>query len=130
MSTHSIWSEKPYVVIDGDTNTQYTSFNKGDAAAVWTEDTHHGYFHAVVEVAPGNTYEFTLIAISNSDADTITGFWDIARNGTLACSGCVGKAYGLSQPVGSNYFKIYIGDALCYKELWHFSGYITNRYDF
>lgn len=130
MPTHSIWTQQPYVVIDGDTNTQHSSFNRGNAAALWTENTRDGYFYAVVEVSSGEVYEFALIAIANSDADSITGFWDVKRNGTLVCNGCVGKAYGLSQSAGSNYFKIYIGDSLCYKESWHFSAYITNRFDF
>ncbi len=130
MPTHSIWSQKPYVVIDGDSNTQCTSFNKGDAAALWTENTRDGFFQVAVEVSSGDTYEFTLVAIGTSDADRITGFWDVKRNGMLVCIGCVGQAYGLNQPSGNDYFKIYIGDPLCYKELWHFSGYITNRFDF
>lgn len=130
MATHSIWSQgKPLMLNDGDTNTSYNSFNTGNAAALWTEKTRGGYFQAVAEVAAGPTYEFTLVAIGSSDADTIVGLWDITRNGTLVCSGCVGQAYGLNQSVG-DYFKIYIGSPTCYEERWHFSAYITDRFDF
>jgi hypothetical protein len=130
MPTHSIWSQKPIMVRDGNTNTQYNSFKRGDAAALWTEHTRNGYFKAVAVVSAGDIYEFTLTAIGNSDAESITGLWDIVHNGALVCNGCVGQAYGLNQPAGTNYFKIYIGDQLCYQELWHFSGYITRRFDF
>ena len=131
MPTHSIWSQKPLLVIDGNTKTQYNSFSKGNAAGLWTEKTKGGYFHAVAKVSSGDTYEFILVAIGNSDADIITGLWDVKHNRTLVCSSCVGVAYGLKQPASSSsYFKIYVGNPRCYEELWHFSGYINSRYDF
>lgn len=42
---------------------------------------------------------------------------------------CIGKAYNLSTPIG-DYFKIYIGTPAAYAEKWHFSGYVTRRFDF
>lgn len=130
--THSIWSQKTFLVKDVNTQTTYKSFQKGYAAAAWTEKSRNGYFRAWAEVSPGKTYEFVLVAIGNSDAESITGLWDVKSSGTVVCSGCVGKAYGLNAPVGAgtNYFKIYVGDRDCYKESWHFSGYINNRFDF
>lgn len=59
----------------------------------------------------------------------MTGLWDVYRNGSLVCNHCVGKVYGLSGAIGS-YFKIYVGTPLAYAETWHFSGYITNRFDY
>ena len=41
----------------------------------------------------------------------------------------MGKAYGLSGAIG-DYFKIYVGMPHIYAERWHFSGYITNRFDY
>lgn len=125
--THSVWSDKMFLVKDGNTQTTYNSFQKGRAVAAWTEKSRNGYFRAWVEVSPGKTYEFVLVAIGNSDADSITGLWDVKSSGNLVCSGCVGKAYGLNAPIGTgtNYFKIYVGDRDCYKESWLFSGYIN-----
>ncbi len=130
MSTHSIWSNKPLFVKNGKTKKEYKTFKKGNAAALWTENTDKGYVHAVAQVATGDTYEFILVAIGTGNDEYITGLWDVKLNGTLVCNGCVGKAYGLNQPIGTNYVKIYIVDSICYKELWHFSGYITSRFDF
>lgn len=130
MSTHSIWSKKPLFVINGNTKMEYKTFKKGKAAALWTENTNKGYVHAVAQVATGDTYEFILVAIGTSTDENITGLWDVKLNGTLVCNGCVGMAYGLNQPMGANYFKIYIGDSQCYHESWHFSAYITSRFDF
>ncbi|MCP5018984.1 MAG: hypothetical protein GY938_27455 [Ketobacter sp.] len=42
----------------------------------------------------------------------------------------VGRAYGFTGPVGTGYFKIYCGDATHYAEKWHFSGYMTYKYDY
>lgn len=130
MSTHSIWSNKPLLVRNGNTQKDYNTFKKGNAAVLWTEKTDKGYLHAVAQLSSGDTYEFILVAIGTSNDENITGLWDVKLNGTLVCDGCVGKAYGLNQPAGASYFKIYIGDSLCYHELWHFSGYITSRFDF
>jgi hypothetical protein len=70
-----------------------------------------------------------LITPTASDADSITGKWIVRRNGVIVCNNCIGKAYGLSAAVG-NYFKIYIGTPAAYAEKWHYSGYITSRFDF
>lgn len=127
--SHSVWSYKPIWLIDGQTGISYKPI-EGKAATSWTEKTRDGYFRAIAVVSSGQQqYEFTLVSIGNSDDSTITGIWDIRRDGILVCEGCVGKAYGLRAPVG-DYFKIYIGDANGYAERWHYSGYITSRFDF
>jgi hypothetical protein len=55
----------------------------------------------------------------------------VYRNGALRCASCIGSAYGLSQAAGvGNYFKIYVGSPFAYAEDWHFSGYITSRFDY
>ncbi len=125
---HSVWSDdRPIYVIDGDTGTLYTP-TSGDSASSWQETTPQGFSHAV-GVTSNGLYEFRLITVSANDSDSLTGLWDIYRNGTLACNHCVGKAYGLSGPIGG-YFKIYVGTPLAYAEKWHFSAYITNRFDY
>jgi opacity protein-like surface antigen len=126
---HSIWTHHPLAVKDGDTGTWYNSFDSGNAIGSWTESTRQGYFNATAQVSRGSNYEFDLMSINGSDNDSIDGVWDIKRDGTVVCDGCVGTAYGLSGGVG-DYFKIYIGDRHCYSEKWHFSGYIDDRFDY
>jgi hypothetical protein len=129
MSTYSISSDQPLAVRDNETAIQYTTFNKGHAAALWREYTHDGYFYAIAELSSRDIYEFALTSIGTCDWDRIVGLWEVKRNGTLVCDGCVGVAEMLGQQPG-NYFKIYIGDHLAYRDWWLFSGYITNRFDF
>ncbi len=96
---HSVWIEKPYRLYDGDTGIHYNP----DVTIVtinWKENTLLGFFNAKAEVGK-TTYQFQLVSISNSDEREIEGFWDIWRNGTLVCSGCVGKAYGLDGDIGN-----------------------------
>jgi len=38
-NTHSVWSKKPLLVKDGQTNIEYNTFVKGNAAFAWTEST-------------------------------------------------------------------------------------------
>lgn len=130
MATHSIWSRDLLSVIDGNTNIHYNTFNRGNVAALWTEHSHIGNFHTVVELSTGDIYEFTLVAVGSSNAENITDLWNVLHNGTVVCNRCVGRAYGLDQPVGKNYFKVYMGDSVSYQELWHFTGNIINRFDF
>jgi hypothetical protein len=127
--THSAWSEKPLMVRDGATGTQYDAFLKGDAAFAWTQATTRAYGHSLAKITAALNYDFMLVSTTSSDADTISGRWNVRRNGVLVCANCIGKAYGLSQPVG-NYFKIYVGTPAMYAEKWHYSGYITSRFDF
>jgi hypothetical protein len=130
---HSVWAEKPLYLVDGQTGTQYSSFQVGTATMNWQDKTRYGFFHARATVnAPAGAirYEFKLIGISQMDPASIEGFWDIFKNGALVCQGCVGKAYGLDLAVG-NYFKLYVGsNSQCNDNKWHYSGYITNRIDY
>jgi len=45
--THSVWSKKPLLVKDGQTNIEYNTFVKGNAAFAWTESTIRAYAHGV-----------------------------------------------------------------------------------
>ncbi len=126
---HSVWSDTPLAVRDGDTDTWLTP-TAGNSASGWQEGTPQAFVNAQAQ-AGGNSYEFRLVALGSSTGSEITGLWDVYRNGSLLCASCVGVAYGLDQAAGvGNYFKIYIGDPLAYAEDWHFSGYITNRSDY
>lgn len=130
-TTHSVWSDKPLMVRDGATNASYKAFVKGDAAFAWTGATPRSYAHAVGVITAALTYDFMLVSVSGSDADSVSGRWVVRRNGVIVCNNCIGKAYGLSQPAGvGNYFKIYVGTPVAYAEKWHYSGYITSRFDF
>ena len=129
-TTHSVWSEnKPLQARDGATGASFTTFVSGNATFAWTQASVRAFARAHVVVTPGLNYDFALVSITGSDNDTISGRWVIRRNGAVVCNNCLGRAYGLSQPVGK-YFKIYVGTAAAYAEKWHYSGYITNRFDF
>ena len=131
-NTHSVWSKKPLLVKDGQTNIEYNTFVKGNAAFAWTESTIRAYAHAVVVITPKLRYDFMLIKTTGSTVDGIDGLWDVRRNGVLVCNNCVGKAYLLSPspiPPG-NYFKIYVGTPSGYAEKWLYSGDRTERFDF
>ena len=131
-NTHSVWSKKPLLVKDGQTNIEYNTFVKGNAAFAWTESTIRAYAHAVAVITPKLRYDFMLIKTTGSTADGIDGLWDVRRNGVLVCNNCVGKAYLLSPspiPPG-NYFKIYVGTPSGYAEKWLYSGDRTDRFDF
>lgn len=124
---HSVWSTRPILIIDGDTGASITP-REGYSVSSWQESTPQAFSNAM-----GNNglrfYEFRLVSVKGSDSDSILGLWDIYRNGALVCSLCVGQAYGLSGAVG-NYFKIYVGTPTEYAEKWHYSGYITSRFDY
>lgn len=127
--SHSVWSTKPLYVTDWSTHTQHKTFASGNAAFAWTQMTTKAYGHAVANVTAALRYDFMLVSTTSTDADSITGRWNVRRNGMLVCNNCIGKAYNLSQPVG-DYFKIYVGTPAAYAEHWHYSGYITSRFDF
>ncbi len=130
-TTHSVWSDKPLLVRDGATGASYNVFVKGNAAFAWTEATPRAYAHAVGVITAALTYDFMLISVTGSNADSISGRWIVRRNGVIVCNNCIGKAYGLSQPASAGkYFKIYIGTPAVYAERWHYAGYITSRFDF
>lgn len=122
-----VGSEKPIAVVDGDTGESERP-ELGYASSNWQASTPQAFSHAIA-LAGGHLYEFRLVRVKGSDEDSISGWWDIYRNGALACKRCVGKAYGLSGAIG-DYFKIYVGTPRVYAERWHFSGYITNRFDY
>ena len=137
-TVHTVISEKLLYLADGDTGEWYDEV-KGYATMSWQNRKRCGFFNAKACVYPKDLfsaeepkrtiYKFALVAIGNSNSDSIEGLWDVRKNGKLVCKGCVGKAYGINVPVGE-YFKLYIGDSECYGEKWHLSGYITDRYDF
>jgi hypothetical protein len=131
-SSHSVWSKKPLLVKDGQTNTEYNTFVKGNAALAWTESTVRAYAHAIAVITPNLKYDFMLIKTTASTADEIDGLWDVRRNGVLVCHNCIGKAYMLSpsQIPPGNYFKIYVGTPTAYAEKWFYSGDKTERFDF
>jgi hypothetical protein len=130
-TSHSVWSDKPFIIKDGATKKEYKDIKPGDAIFAWTQATPRAYAHAHGMIAAALNYDFMLVTTTASDADSITGRWIVRRNGVIVCNNCIGKAYGLSQPAGGgNYFKIYVGTPMAYAEKWLYSGYITSRFDF
>ncbi len=125
---HSVWSDNsPLAVKDGETGEWFTP-DLGYSSSNWQEGTEQAFSHAVA-FGNGHLYEFRLVTVSTSDNDEIGKLWDVYKDGVLACDDCVGKVYGLSGAIG-DYFKIYVGSPFAYAETWHFSGYITNRFDY
>ena len=129
-NTHNVWSKKPFHLTDGDTGKNYTAFKIGSASAAWTEGTTRAYFRAVAIIAIGTPkYDFELVKTTSTSSSEIEGLFDIKRDGVLVCDDCKGKLYGLNLAVGT-YFKLYVGTPAAYSEKWHYSGYITSRFDF
>jgi hypothetical protein len=139
-STHDIRSTTGLAVKDAQTGCWYSVFSGFRAATSWTEPT-PGYPAAAhfrgVTKAGGTVgcatgfYEFALLKVASTSADEIDGVWEVKRNGAVVCGGCNGKAYGLSQPAGPNYYKVYVDDpAFPGTEDWLYSGYISSRFDF
>ncbi|MCL6589954.1 MAG: hypothetical protein K6U80_08380 [Firmicutes bacterium] len=128
---HSVIAQKPFILIDGITNTTYNNVS-GTVSMNWKEKTRYGFFNAkisVMNLSAPLEYEFQLIAIGNSSAGEIEGLWDIKRNGVLVASGIVGKLYAIDQPVGQ-FFKFYGGDSQNNTNKWHLAAYITYRCDY
>lgn len=140
--THSVWTNDNGLVVRDPTNgCSYTSLARFNMATSWTEPTPPNYpaeahFRGVTRIlfttvsCPASSFEFRLVRSSATDADSITGRWNVYRDGTLMCNGCAGVAYGLSGAIG-NYYKVYVDDpAYPGTENWLYSGYIDARKDF
>ena len=126
---HSVWSDTELGLRDGEFDVWLTP-TSGNSVSSWQEGTSEAFSNAIADAGRDN-YEFRLVAVTSSDSDSINGLWDIYRNGSLRCNNCIGSAYGLSQAAGvGNYFKIYVGSPFAYAEDWHYSGYITARFDY
>jgi hypothetical protein len=128
-NSHNVWSTKPLAVNDWAAHISYNAFVRGDASFAWTETTVRAYAHAHAVVTPALQYDFMLISVTSTTVDTINGRWNVRRNGVIVCNNCIGKAYILNGAIG-DYFKIYVGTPAMYAERWHYSGYITNRFDY
>lgn len=127
LPVHQIASDRPLYVADPDLGAwDYAKY--GFSSSNWQESTPQAFSHALGS-AFGNLYEFRLIKVASSDASKIEGSWNVYRNGVVVCGGCIGRAYGLNGAVG-DYFKIYVGTPVAYAERWHFSAYITHRFDY
>jgi hypothetical protein len=128
-NTHSVWSRKPLYLRDGETGKNFKNLRRGNMATAWTEGTTRAYFRAVGRISATHYYDFELVKTTGTDGASIDGLYDIKRNGVLVCNNCVGKAYLLNGAIGT-YFKLYVGTPAGYEEKWHYSGFITNRFDF
>ena len=133
-NNHCIWSTHALYVRDGETGASYNAFTAARVIVSWADGTRDGFFKAhALAVGPAGPvhYDFSLVAISGCDDDTLEGLFDIYRGGALVLRGGVGKLYGLGQPPGpNNYFKLYVGTSLAYAESWHIGALINQRLDF
>lgn len=140
--THSVWTNNNGLVIrDAQTGCAYPSFSNFNMATSWTEPTPgnpaDAHFRGIAKAGGAGIlcgvrfYDFRLVASTATAPDSITGTWDIFRNGVLVCGGCTGIAYNLSVPAGvGNYYKVYIDDPFAGPATWLYSGYLDVRKDF
>ena len=134
-SVHTVISEEPFVVADGETGGWYPQPPdpvKGFVVMTWKEDEPDASFYAEVKtVVKGEAvkYTFECSAASATGPDFIHGLWNITKNGKPVCTGCIGRAYALNAPV-EKYFKLYIGDPFNFGYKWHLGATITSRFDF
>ncbi len=129
---HSVWSNKPLGMRDGDTMHAFNDLARGNAAFAWNQGTTIAYARAVGVVNATLTYDFRLVQVTGATSvSEIDGKFDIFKNGVNVCHLCIGRAYLLDQPAGTGkYFKLYVGTPAAYAEKWLYSGYITSRFDF
>lgn len=124
-TVHNVISDRPlysWGPIDGDVKVL-----DGKCVISWMEGTNNAVFKARLTVLKGiqkADYEYELVAAKTSDKDSITGIFNIRKDGVVIAKEVPGKVYGISGPVGE-YFKFYSEDTN-----WHLSAYITSRVDF
>jgi len=119
---HNVWATSPLFVADASGRYEATSAN---CAFSWNESTPQAFANARAKTAAGDVYEFQLVSTTgNTSSSSITGVWNVSKNGVALCTQCEGSAYGLSGGVGS-YFKIYVGNGT-----YHLSAYVTSTYDY
>lgn len=141
--TRSVWTNGNGVnITDPQTGCTHLTFGGFNMATSWNEPTlspnpGDAHFRGIAKAGGFGTpclntnYEFKLVASSATDNDSITGTWDVVRNGSLACSACTGVVTGLSQAAGSgNFYELYVDDPILGAATWLFSGDIDQRKDF
>jgi len=121
---HSVWSQgAPFWFVAPGFPWQNPTV--GEATFAWDESNPSAFASANITLVSGDIFEYKLVTVTASTLPgQITGDWDVYQNGVLVCGSCAGDAYGIDQPTG-NYFKIYINSFT-----YHYSGFITARYDF
>lgn len=119
---HTITSYKPYYYADGHTSIEYSSPG-GNCTISWRDYSDYAFFNGRVTVG-SSTYDIQLVSPTFATVDTITGKFNITKNGFPVATSVPGKVYGLNQNTGS-YFKFYSDDTR-----WHLSAFITYRFDY
>ena len=134
-SVHTVISNEPIAVADGDTGMWYPyppDPIKGFVVITWKDDDPDASFYAEVKTVVQDKvvkYCFECAAPTDTGPDYIHGLWNISRDGMPVCTSCIGRAYGLDAPVGKH-FKLYIGDIFSYSEKWHLGAVVSSRFDF
>jgi hypothetical protein len=141
IDTHNVRTYKTAgrQIVDPDLGCTFGTFVKIRTLASWTEPTPgytaQAHFRGVAYVSAGgpcsaHSYEFTLNSSTTTSAGTITGNWDVYRDGGLLCSACTGQATGLNQAAGPNFYDVLVDDPVYGPAAWNYSGYIGGRDDF
>jgi hypothetical protein len=140
--THSVWTNNSGGIQINDPtlglNCEYITFEKFRTITSWTEISPgypaQAHFRGFAITDAGepcgeHLYEFTLNESTATTSSTITGYWDISRDGTLLCAGCTGQATGLNQAV-TNSYSLAIDDPLYGSGAWLYTGTIDVRDDY
>lgn len=121
---NTVFSNRPLYF----SSPEYGSFGEPDdfagyAYASWDEKEQKAVFYAKAYVQQDVCYEFILKELAfcgrEDTMNTISGSYDILRNGELVKEAVSAKAYGFE----NEYFKFYSEG-----EAWHFSAFVTSRH--
>ncbi len=125
---HTIISNKPLFFSETSVGSISSPDSlSGSTTLSWKEGSKTAFFNSRITVSSKEiniNYEIELIETITSTRESITGLFNIIKNGTVIAKGVKGEAYGLSYGVGE-YFKFYSQE--CNLSL---ASYITQRLDF
>src|SRR5882672_723815 len=61
-TSHSVWSDKPFLIKDGANKKEYKDIKPGDAIFAWTQATARAYAHAHGVISATLNYDFMLVS--------------------------------------------------------------------
>jgi hypothetical protein len=138
--SHSVWTNNSggRKLVDPDLGCVVGNFFKFRMVSSWTEISPgyaaEAHFRGVAltdekDDCGEHLWEFTLNTSSTTTPSTITGTWDVRRDGTLVCSACTGQAINMNVAV-SSFYDVLVDDPVYGTGAWNYSGYVTAREDF
>lgn len=121
---HSTWSQNAPFWFDAP-GFPWQNPVSSDATFAWDEGNPYAFANAYITLSSSDVFEIKLVNVTASTLPgVIIGDFDIYQNSTLVCGSCGGSFYNVDDVVGS-YFKFYDNTYA-----YHFSGFITARYDY